>query len=504
MSWTVTLTDALSASPYRWTWILRVIAVLDAPGDSSYVASSLPGIGDPIIGRMVRVNGAMLKPGSWTTTLGVFSVELVGNLSTFKQAVTRGTFLELLVGRPEWSDADYEVVAVGQAQQLTGKSPTQATLTCRDLLSALRSRPTTTAGQSAVGCRFTDITTTLTAGYTVGDSTISIADISGFECGSAGTACLVTPTSGDPFIIKYTGVSGLDLTGVGATASHGTTASNAASGDVIQPILWIEGHPLNLIRRVMLSIDGSGAHGYDDLPEGDGLSLDYYWFDHADTNTHYLLSEPSMSFELAETEPIEDPWGWAQGWLAKGGFYLTIRQGLLTGRSAQPSTTSTIADAAEITDDDIELGGASWEAWDQDSYTEAANVTVTSNNLNTNSSGVENPATLPTFYRQDYDLTSLLYSNETTGRLAVVGRVWEAHTRIPERYALSCMGLRLAVLAPGDFVRITSRQIAGRLSSTLDGLSSTRGIVTQVSTDWGRGRVALVVLVYPTSDGQFP
>jgi hypothetical protein len=95
MSWSAKLLDALGSQPYTWTYILRVVGVGNVPG-RSYTASSLPGIGDPVIGRAVRVNGATLKPGEWTTTLGSFTVELNGDLRTLRRSVTRGTFVEFV------------------------------------------------------------------------------------------------------------------------------------------------------------------------------------------------------------------------------------------------------------------------------------------------------------------------------------------------------------------------------------------------------------------------
>ncbi|NDF54304.1 MAG: hypothetical protein EB145_08930 [Proteobacteria bacterium] len=202
--------------------------------------------------------------------------------------------------------------------------------------------------------------------------------------------------------------------------------------------------------------------------------------------------------------PVDDPIGWMQRWMAAGGFYLTVRQGKITGRAAVLSIAVDVYDQAIITDDDIESGGVTWEAWDSDAAEEACTVVITSNNGDSTNAGIEDPATLPAVYRVDYDATSLLYSLETDGRNGIISRVFEAHQRIPERYTLQLRGLRLAILAPGDFVRITSQQITGRMVRTYNGLDSTRAIVTQVSTDFGRGTVSLVCLVFPVTDQQFP
>jgi hypothetical protein len=228
MSWSNALLSDLAQPRIQPLFLLRTVTVNDAPGVGGYVAASDPAIGDPIIARGgVRVNGATLQPRSWTSTLGSFSVQLAGDLTALKACVTRGTFVELLLGFPGYKASDYEILAVGQVQQLSGGTPCSATLTCRDLLSALRCRPTTTAGTAALGWRLTGAETTLAADYTAGAATLDLASVASFGLASATTelACLVTPTTGDPFVLTYTGTSGTDLTGVAATAVHDTTAT---------------------------------------------------------------------------------------------------------------------------------------------------------------------------------------------------------------------------------------------------------------------------------------
>ena len=65
-------------------------------------------------------------------------------------------------------------------------------------------------------------------------------------------------------------------------------------------------------------------------------------------------------------------------------------------------------------------------------------------------------------------------------------------------------GLSLARLASGDYVRISTTLVAGRLSNTINGLDNVRAIVTQVSPDFGAIRVRLAVVVYPLDDGVYP
>ena len=505
MSWSVKLKDALANPPYQWTYLLRTVAVGSAPG-GHYIGSSLPGSGYAVIGRNVRINGASLKYGRWSSTLGSFTVELVGSIQILKRSLTRGTFVELLIGRPDWPDSDYQTIAIGQVQQLSGRSPLLSTLTCRDLLSALRCRPSTTAANLALGYRLDGASATLAHAYAVGDPTMDVNSTTGFELGSGSGAILVTPASGDdPFILRYSGTAhGTELTGISVAAVHNTVAMAADVGTLIHALYWIEDHPLRAFRRVLLSVQGTDTNAFDSLPAGDGLALPYEFVDHQDCEAYYVASDPTLEFEIMSAEQVDNPIQWVQSWMAAGGFYLTIRQGRITGRAAVLSNSVDVYDQGTITDDDIEINGVTWEAWDSDTPEEYCTTVVTSNNADSTSAGIEDPATLPATYRKDYDVTSLLYSLETDGRTGIINRVFEAHQRVPERYTLQLRGLRWAGLAPGDFVRVTSRQIAGRMVATYDGLNETRAIVTQVSADFGKGSVSLVVLVFPLTDVQFP
>lgn len=505
MSWSNALLADLAQPRIQPLFRLRTVAVNDVPS-ASYVAASDPEIGDPIIASGgVRVNSPALQPGTWSSALGGFTVQLAGDLTALKAAMTRGTFVELALGFPGYRDADYEILAVGQVQQLSAASPRSATLSCRDLLSALRCRPTTTAGTASLGYRLTGAETTLAADYTAGDATLDLTSAAGFAPGAATTqmACLVTPASGDPFVLTYTAVAGSDLTGVAASAVHDTTAVDAVAGDAVAPLLWIDAHPSSAIRALLLSVLGSGVNTYDVLPQGDGLSLPYEWFDHVDTAIWKTYAEPTMTWQVMSAEAVDSPISWVQGILASGGYFLTVRMGLLTVRCALLSTSQQIAAVAEITDDDAEIGGWTWDAWDSDASSEAEDVIVYSSGGNT-AAGAESPATLPSIARAEYDVSDLLFTDQSTHRAGILGRVTEAHRAIPERYTIQLAGLRLAWLSPGDRVRLYSRQIAGRMHQTATGLDGMLGTVTQCNADFGAGRVQVVVLVYPTSSAAFP
>ena len=163
-------------------------------------------------------------------------------MSRLLQSVTRGTFctlqMGLEVGGGQWV---YEVVFIGQVQQIERRSLATGTLSLRDLLSALRSRPTLTAGQLALFYA-DDGDTTVDSPWTVGDATLSIVAGGTFERDSAGKGAVqIEPTTGEPFYLLWTGTPGatsLTISGP-STDRHGTTPVDADSGDAVHPLLYI-------------------------------------------------------------------------------------------------------------------------------------------------------------------------------------------------------------------------------------------------------------------------
>lgn len=504
MSWSAKLIAAMADPVQRPLFRLRVAAVNDVIGDGGYTAASLPEMGDPIIGiGGVVVQGSALSPGSWSATLGGFSVDLAGDLTQLKRALVRGTFVEVELGYPGWAAADYEVVARGQVQQLRISSPMTATLGCRDMLSALRCRPTSTAGLGALGYRLDNAATTLSVDYTAGDSEATLTTVAPFAVGTTALAALVAPADGsDPFILKYSGTGASKLTGVSAAAIHGTTAVDAAAGSEVWPLWYMADHPLTIAATVFLSVLGTGVHAWDVLPQGDGFSLPTAWVDTTDIALYIAATQPG-SWEVIVQEPVTDAIAWLQSWLSAAGLFLSVRQGALTARGWLMASNQYIPPVAEITDADMELGGWTCDAWDADHSAEAEAVLVTSSG-GTATTATEAPATLPSVGTVTYDISDYVFVGEVAARNDIVGRVFESHMRIPERYSGTCAGLRLAMLTPGDAVRLYSRQIAGRLSSTTGGLDGALGRVVQVSPDYGAGRVRLTVLVYPTDGSAWP
>lgn len=516
MAWSADFIDTLSdrSTPLRLRYELEVTQAGSSPGVNGFRITSYGEgtvatcqIGD----RGVRVVGSTLTAASWSSTLGQIEVDIVGQYNDLLNAVTRGTFVVVYVHA--WTGTRWarEVLGYGQVQQFTNQPGQLGTLIIRDLLSALRCRPTVSPGQLALF--YTDTSTTLSANYTVGDATLSVTSTTGFERETGGNGgVLVVPTSGDPFVLRWSSTSGGNSFNLASasTDQHGTTRVNAVTGDSVVALLMAEDHPINLARKILHSTGGGGNGAYDTFPQAWGLGLKDAWTDHDDADLYVIATLSTMVWEIMSDAEITDPLSWLTGILARGGFYLTTRQGKLTIRAALRSgrptgmlTTKAGQTVLVITDSDVESGTV--EAWDEDLDAEVYNVTAYGSTTNA-SAGGEDQATLPAVYRAEYDLTELLFDygsgDESQWLASIVDRVAESHQRVPERYALSCAGMRMAQLAAGDQVELDLTWYGGRIARPMNGLLP--GIVVQVSPDWGANRVSLVVLVYPQSSEVFP
>ena len=189
-------------------------------------------------------------------------------------------------------------------------------------------------------------------------------------------------------------------------------------------------------------------------------------------------------------------------------MFLTIRQGDITIRAIQDSSTPTILSGIHITDSEI-ASIESYSAFDQEHSPEYDFVQINSTDGTTSPGSPvetpgnrEEPATLPSELVYTYDLTDWVWSNNDNIAANILNRVSEACCRVPESLVLRCAGLRLAQLAPGDIVTLTTTRTQSRRNGR-DGWQGEAAVVIEVSTDWNQGSVRLRLLVYPPTGEQF-
>jgi hypothetical protein len=512
MAWKSEFLSLIGSSQLRLVYAVRVVHIGDTPGVAGYVAASHALLGDPIIAPQgVVVNGPRITPGAWSTTLGTASVKLDGDLRDLKRSMTRGTFVEVLAGDVMWSLDAFEVIFAGQVSNISTTGRNSGILELRDLISALRCRPTVTTSKVRFFFNYTADTTIDTSPYVIGDSTLTVLDTTGFERETGGVGAIrINNGTDDPFVLRFDGTTATEFAiDNPADENHGTIRANAAIGSDVEALMFLENHPITATLKFLTST-GTGTNGdYDTLPESWGFMLPAKWVDFEDAIAFRTLSDPDLKYEFMLDTYSEDPLGWLTSALSRGGFFVTTRQGLLTVRAGMMSTSavSGVSDVMHI--DDRDISSASWQAFDPDQESEYVQIAAYGSDYSGGwgmageYGNLEDPASLPVSYYAEYDLTDLIYTRTHDSLEGIVGRIWEAVQRVPERFTFTLSGLRAATLAPGDFIRVSSQRISGRLERTLDGLDDCRLVVLQVSVNWGAAQVTIGGAVYATTSGAF-
>ena len=518
MAWSNAFIAALDAPTITPIYRLRTQLVETEPNGGEYVITSAPGYGEDevLIGAGgPTIQGSRVTPQTWASTIGQFTVPLAGDIGTLLRKVSRGTVVVLEMGFLGWAVADFEIVAFGQVNAIQGADPAW-TLTCLDPLAMLRQRLTSFSTRLAL---FHGVfgATTLTADYTSGAGTINVAATAGFYRQTSGTyAIKITPTTGSAFYLLATGSTGTTFTGStdggfvvwdDTTETYVSAVVDAVSGDAVTGAVYLEGHPFDIVRRLLLST-GAGSNGtWDDYPLLWGWGIPEAFVDVDDIGgwKSYVVAVATGSYtwQVVVEEEITDPLGWLAGLLADAGLYLTTRQGLLTVRSAQLHTSATaspwMADE-EILDEHITSARfiGLWDPQTSTEYTTTA-ITTATGTLET----ADALQTLPAASLRTYDVSDRVFSNESQVRSEMAGRLTESSCRVPEAIELVLRGLAWSRLTAGDLPRVTTPRLRGRLDSTRDGYDGRIVYLTSVSADHPGNRTVITALAYPTSEEVF-
>ena len=451
-------------------------------------------------------SGAELNPVSWTSSFGTFSVAVNVTRSWLFRCIARGQVVALKVGFEGWADSQFQTVLLGQIYNLRGIGRNMV-IECRDITAALRHRFSTDVNKMQL-FDTADSSTTVDSDWTVGDATMDVVTTGGFEKQDDGSGTLrgllyVTPTSGDPFFLAWTSSTGTSFTVVNSDIL-GTTRVDAAAGSTVVEYAYIDDHPLDMVRRVLVSTGTAEANGeYDTLPETWGFGIPQQYVDMDDIGRHKAFCNPSNDWNFYVRNEQDDGYSWLESVLSPGGFFLTMRRGQLTARCVRDPENVPPVD--HITDDDIEEI-EDYEAWDSSYAVEYAVTEVSTDyngngNLETTSSNTsDEPVTsFPADSYKQIDLTSWVFTNPGDARNDVLSRLAPWACRIPERLVLRCRGWAKAVRAPGDVVRLTTSQVSGRLESTFDGYENRLAYVLGVAPDWFGNTVKLTLAILPTA-----
>lgn len=502
MSWSADFLDALRsrrlAPVFRYQWE----PVYRDPGYGTTVYSA--GYAGRVSGLVnVSALGQRLQPVEWSSQLGGFTVDIVGAeaCAAVLLSCTRGTVMAVYMGFEGWPESEWQRICLGAVRDIQGSQAGGPMLrvTHDDLVTSTRQRFDPDATECAL---FADMpaSTTLSASYTAGDSSITVASATPFNGRTSGLIRIV-PSSGDPFYLRYTARSGTTVT-VATTGAYGTTAVNASSGDQVFVVAWIDAHPLNIAYRILASRDGTNGV-QDVLPTEWGLGITDSLIDADDIASFrdvvWMISGASYSWHVYEESAVDDAYGWLTGWLGAAGGFLAMRQGRITVRCAQRPTYSCGLPITVIPKE----ARISGDAWKYSGFSSAQRVEYCVSRVRSYSSFTTSTstdaATFPVERRKDHDLSAYLDSNEADSRTGDLNRLSIYDTRIPERVEVQVM-LEFAALTIGDLVDLDTTGICTR--QRVRGLDSAYqlGVVDLVTVDWNGGVVTLGVLIYPPDE----
>ena len=534
-NWSGEFIDRISQTTRDPIFIVRGIKSL-APDSLSYgdimtavnMTSSGSYAGLPIQQNGVRVQGARVSPRSWSSSVGGFEVDVLPGEPwqrkenmfadpslNLVQKLPRGILAELKMGFPGWSEDRFQTIASGQLYNITG-GPQTYRVQFRDLWSSLRSRPTTSGHNYTLFNLLGNATATGPIAGGNLPATGGINPIQKEDSGLGTDTGLIKVTSGTS--VGYYEYTGIDVVGSQLTGCvfFGGDSFIIAPGAQIDCCFYVSDHPIDFVHKLLVSTGvtpPATVASFNTLPKTWGYGIPERLIDSENMKLYKDMSSPSTGvpeWRIWTDEFQPDGLSWIQSVIQSGGYFMTQAQGTLSVRAAlnvKPPGAGVYAPSImgigatprlEITDEDI-MQLVSYEAFDASTPVEyRASKFSYDGNVDTTSSqsaqSTENVLSVPALRAivRDYPFCSL---NSLNNMRTLRDRMAQWDHRICERFVFDCAGWRLAVLAPGDVVNVSSRVIESRgHEHTLD---SQIGVVTQVSPSWEGSSVRIGVVFLP-------
>ncbi|MEE8331645.1 MAG: hypothetical protein V3R84_07715 [Acidimicrobiia bacterium] len=504
MPWTSTFIDELEQDRLTPFYVLEAVEIpIQDPFPTSSPAlgfSSLHGEANNTIMREgSSVSPGLLRLRTWGYSAGGVVVA-VTNASDARRVARRGQAVRLLVGfTPD--RAEMETVALGTVTNIT-RVGGQCRIEIRDLLGALTSRITT---NGAHGALFHDqLQTTLAQLFVPGLPGASMTVVSGALLRPSPDGLYyvkVTGNGGEDFVMSATGltVATNTLTGVSAAALFGTTEDTASPGNACVEVIVIDDHPIRAAKAILVST-GLGTNGFlDGLPESCGFGIPAEHVAESDMEAFIDLTDlvgHSDNWQLVLDQPIANPKGFLDGWLASGGYFLAMHQGAITCRGivdAVPANDTPYT--FDLTDGHIGKIDR-YETWDSRNPVEYAEIRVFRNDGVQVSAETGDTENIPARDRIDIAMAGV-YSDTTDA--AFIGqlvrlRLQRWHFESPEVLFLTLRGWSAAKVSPGSLVRLEIGILKDR-----DGYvwEKRRALVMQCAPDWFGASTRMVIAVLP-------
>lgn len=461
-------------------------------------------------------SGAQVKPGAWQSSVGQWTVNLVGDPRALWRSMWKGQMVVHRMGFPGWPVERFEVVQSGTLDDVTGR-PGRFTLVMKDLLSAFTSRYATSPTQWPLFAGL-GATTQLTEQYDVGAETsldvVSASALgrdSGATSGDRYAAILVDPEAEDAYFHRYNGVSGNSLTrpAYSPNTDLATAHQTKTSGTTVQEVALVEGPVTEVVRRILVST-GAGTNGtFDTLPATWGLALADALVDHEDSrfwSSHLAPATGSDHISLHTTQQQDNGLAWLAQQLAPLGVFLTMRQGRITVRCAVDPNAVNLSGASpllpltgRIRQEDLDAASdMGWSAWRGGATREARSLFLyTGGGYASGSSYTETVRSHPAQATVERDLSKLVFTNDTAWKASTAARLKPWDLRLAERLVLPVRNAMAAGLAPGDTLELDLPFFAGRHEYEERGWTGRAGMVTQVDPDFWLGGPTKVVLACP-------
>jgi hypothetical protein len=452
--------------------------------------------------------------GGWSVTVKVADGLVAGQsftrpaLEYASKALRKGAMLRLSIGEVGYAKSEYQPLKIGRINQVQNDGhPNLFRIDVWDLTTAIRTRMSTAGASTAERAKLfynsAGQLDTLSSNYSTGDTSLAItgATTNRFlrETGQRG-AVIVDPHSGGhpQFYLTFTGETTNTLTGLSATGQFGTTEHNATSGDTVKSVVLLEGHPIDILRKVLVST-GAGTNGaFDTLPQAWSLGIpedmlsDTAW----DRAKRILKVTGAYEWRFLLTAEIDDPASWIVQTWGTAGIWLAFKEGQIVPRFARQLHTAGLSrQFGDITDSEIiEVPKVIWHPPDVPEVYQRIQVTYNGGTV----AATSNVTTLPARKEIEYDISAV--NNTVTSQVAIANETRDrlagwAHF-VPEFVEVVLYGLRS--YAAGDVIQLSTTGVRGRLTGTRYGYENRLVMVVREEMDIGENKTMLTLATLPT------
>ena len=509
MSWSQSFIDALSAPSITPLYRIRFWKPsTNAVGEDVTIYSNKGALRIGTAG--VRIQGTAVIPSRWSVSFGGFDAELVGDFRPYKDMIVKGSLA--IVECSFMGLAPYQTIALGQLDQISGVRGVYR-VRFKDILSAFQSR---IDARYATSLEYNKLFFTsanfelVTHTWTVGHTTLEIADASTFEKSNVNGVVYCVPSTGDPFYMRWSSADTVanELTLTTGTASHPSTASasNLAVGDKIYNAIRINGTPYSFLAKLVTST-GTGTNGPNDVLPANwtvGAAIPTAMYDQADAQATSAYLKPSTgsfyTWDYVVNAPLSNGIRSILDQLANVGQWPVFRQDSFSWRGCtDPTGQVDTAPPVVATIRDRDIIEIESHLMQDPSLAAVYGSTKLVYDVNgTSTSKFQNPVrSLPSQGQISRDMGAI-YDPSGDERSMAEGdlkrmQIWDMHhwSKLTIR-----VSLRFAVLVAGDVVQIASRYLYDLSTEADKTYSMRRGMVT--STEYSiSGRFCVIVVAIP-------